>query len=235
MRTYQQVEARFRSDTTEHIMSVLRDDDVYRHLRFSKPGTHDYRYDLVTWPGYLAIVGDCDDYVFMRTRDMFTWFAWDREINPGYWAEKLQAVSRHGDARVYSEDALIAWVADWFRETVANEDRFDSQITDETLDSWPADLPTMPLREQIALEQALCGQVLCPDWDGPPFDEHTAHERLRDFSWDSLARPQPSGLPVASYVIDLTDGCDLRDFSHGYLWCCFAIREGIGRYHEARS
>lgn len=107
---------RFDIETAEHEMSVLKDDGLYRHLRCMKPGTYWYGFDIVTWPGYLAIVGDCGDYVFSRIRDMFELFESDHgQINPHYWAQKLQAPGRD-PARSYSHEAFAAHVREWARE-----------------------------------------------------------------------------------------------------------------------
>jgi hypothetical protein len=99
--------AKFVSDTDEHVMTVLHDDGLYRHLRFKAPGTTFYWFDLVTWPGYLSITGDMGAYTFARVSDMFTFFT-GADINPGYWGEKVLA----GEVRAYSEDAFREWVAE---------------------------------------------------------------------------------------------------------------------------
>jgi hypothetical protein len=107
---------RFAQNTSEHEMTVLRDDGPYRHLRFQKPGTSMYYFDLVTWPGYLAIVGDAGDYLFSRTRDMFDFFSSERgRINPHYWSEKLQGPG-YDVAREYSDEVLRARVLEWGRQ-----------------------------------------------------------------------------------------------------------------------
>lgn len=81
------------AETSEHRMTILRDDGVYRHIRFAKPGTNMWRFDLVTWPGHLVITGDIQDYHFTRLHDMFEFFRSNPDrphaINPQYWAEKL--------------------------------------------------------------------------------------------------------------------------------------------------
>ena len=41
----------FAEDVAEHELTVRRDDGLYRHLRFQKPGTWIYGFDLITWPG----------------------------------------------------------------------------------------------------------------------------------------------------------------------------------------
>jgi hypothetical protein len=115
-----EVEARqcFSGDTADHEMSILHDDGLYRHLRFQKPGTSAYYFDLVTWPGYLAIVGDAGDYTFARVRDMFEFFEGDDDrINPRYWAEKL-CVPGHDTARRYSEQLYRQRVSEWLNQIV---------------------------------------------------------------------------------------------------------------------
>ena len=44
--------------TDKHELHVLHSDGLYRHLRFQAPGTGMWHWDLVTWPGSLAIRGD---------------------------------------------------------------------------------------------------------------------------------------------------------------------------------
>lgn len=89
----QQEFKRFQRDTANHTMEVLRDDGLYRHLKFSDNGSSVYRFDLITWPGHLCISGDMGSNVFSRLVDMFEFFRTDREhgayINPGYWQEKI--------------------------------------------------------------------------------------------------------------------------------------------------
>jgi hypothetical protein len=114
---------RFEHDTAEHGMAVIRDDGVYRHLRFQAPGTWTYGYDLVTWPGYLAITGDAGEYMFSRIRDMFEFFSGNGDrINANYWSEKLCGPG-HDTARVYSERVLRAHVAQWLENVDRVEDK----------------------------------------------------------------------------------------------------------------
>lgn len=81
----------FQRDTTDHTMRVHRDDGLYRHIEFSNSGSSVYRFDLVTWPGYLTVCGDMGTWTFSRTADMFEFFGGKKDINPGYWGEKLQS------------------------------------------------------------------------------------------------------------------------------------------------
>jgi hypothetical protein len=109
---------RFVRDVEGHQMTVLRADGVNRHLRFRKPGDSSYWFDLVTWPGALCIDGDCGTYVFKRLEDMFQFFRDDGgRINPGYWAEKVQAEARHGGVEEFDQAAFV-------RHTVADYRRY---------------------------------------------------------------------------------------------------------------
>jgi hypothetical protein len=105
---------RFAADVRGHQLTVLHEDGLYRHLRFQKPGTGFYWFDLITWPGCLAINGDMEGYTFSRVEDMFTFFrassGWNsKTINPQYWAEKLRAASR---VKQYSEEKLRQLVSE---------------------------------------------------------------------------------------------------------------------------
>ena len=81
---------RFPRDVEKHEMTVLHDDGLYRHVRFQKPGTVIMHFDLITWPGSLAIKGDMDGFMFSRIADMFAFFRADGyRVNPTYWSEKV--------------------------------------------------------------------------------------------------------------------------------------------------
>lgn len=91
---------RFLDDTKNHVMKIIREDGIYRHIRFGVPGSSYYQYDLVTWPGHLCMVGDMGEWVFERTEDMFYFFKRpdspycnEQKVytNPQYWMEKLRA------------------------------------------------------------------------------------------------------------------------------------------------
>jgi hypothetical protein len=109
----------FERDTAEHKVNVIRDDGVYRHLRCNKPGTWNMGFDIITWPGYLVITGDVETYVFSRCEDMFNWFGDDpprREINPGYWSQKLKGDRLGRDiSRSYSHEAFSKQMHEWVR------------------------------------------------------------------------------------------------------------------------
>lgn len=99
----QQMAARFANDTKDHELTVLHDDGLYRHLRMRAPKNSAYWYDIVTWPGTLAIRGDMDGYMFTRLTDMFEFFRGHR-VNPHYWAEKTEG--GRNSVMTYSEDVF---------------------------------------------------------------------------------------------------------------------------------
>lgn len=105
--------ARFARDTAQHVMEVVLDQGVHRHLRFRRPDrTFTYGFDIVTWPGYLAISGDMGGSIFTRLPDMFEFFRTERgkpgelAINVSYWAEKLHA--NDGAAKRFDRDVFQA-------------------------------------------------------------------------------------------------------------------------------
>lgn len=149
---------RFKADTKDHVMVVLRDDGLYRHIRFQTPGTSAYFYDLVTWPGVLAIVGDVQDLMFSRIEDMFEFFTAGAEgINPQYWAEKLQGPDASRAVEQFSRDMYTDHVREWCAEQIGDIDEGDSPIL---------------LRDAVGQE------LLSP----LPTNRYEAIERLKEFS-----------------------------------------------------
>ncbi len=105
---------RFNRDVEEHQMEVLLDQGLYRHVRFKKPGTGMYYFDLITTPGQLTIRSDMGTYVFSRAADMFEFFTGNGYVNADYWGEKLQAIDTHCGYRDHSEEAFRKWVIGHF-------------------------------------------------------------------------------------------------------------------------
>src|ERR1022692_1751902 len=99
----------FSKDVAEHEMKTIRDDGLYRHLVFAKPGSYCMHFEVVTFPGYLCYVGDMGSFVFSRIEDMFEFFR-GKSINPDYWSEKLLATDRG--------DGHTEWSADKFRSVI---------------------------------------------------------------------------------------------------------------------
>lgn len=87
-----------------HCVDVLHKHELYRHYRCAKPGTGVYRFDIITWPGYLAVVGDIGDLLLCRTADMLAW-AENSIHDAGYMAEKT---IRPIDTEEESEELMLA-------------------------------------------------------------------------------------------------------------------------------
>lgn len=195
----------FLADTADHQMRVLRDEGLYRHLRFRRAGfefrsyevehtvkpSGFFQFDLVTWPGYLAFVGDCGDYLFSRLPDMFEFFA-PRDgdyIAYDYWAEKLVAPQGSRAVRSFSEDHYRRQVEAW----IADQD---------------APVARAARRQLLDTER--------------PGDSAEAHRLLREFEHDGVAIWDPWEW-------------EFTDYDHRYLWACCAISWGVGSYLKARA
>jgi hypothetical protein len=103
----------FVSDVADHKLSVKLRDGLYRHLVLREPGTSNLWFEVVTWPGSLAIHGDMGTWTFSRVEDMFTFFrSKELKINAQYWCEKVGAESRFGgpsekfNAEVFKQNVI---------------------------------------------------------------------------------------------------------------------------------
>jgi hypothetical protein len=211
--SHQPTEQSFLKDVAEHEMHVLMDNGIYRHIRFKKPGTGCFHFDLITYPGYLVYSGDMGCYVFSRLEDMFEFFRTDREhrhmrngetlaINLGYWSEKLRAVDscmKKGSATEMDEDRVkvvineyrVGWMRDYRHELDKDERR----------DLW----------ESVQYE------VL--DKDGPDEMLRAAHE----FS------ERHGGM---TFQFDDIWEHNFERFTYHFVWCCYALAWGIQKYDE---
>jgi hypothetical protein len=127
-----EVRGKFLADIATHQMHVLLDNGLYRHLRFRRPGTYCMGFDVVTWPGYLAICGDMGEYVFTRIEDMFAFFRSDSGcINPPYWAEKCRAADRNGKIEEFSEDRFRALVLERLLSYCDGDEELHARLLEE--------------------------------------------------------------------------------------------------------
>lgn len=199
----------FLSDVNGHVMSVIRDDGLYRHLRFRAPGSSCMYFDLLTYPGGLHYRGDMGTFVFERTADMFEFFRSDNgRINPGYWREKLTAVSSG------SQHPVKAF----------SGEKFDREIKLIVL-RWVRYNAHRTKREQRRdLWDTVMDEVIGADSD-------SGGDRKQIAANDFFHEVQP-GLQFTFQ--DIWE-YDFTEYTHGFLWCCCALAWGIAKYDEMKA
>ena len=92
MHDVRQVCNAFLTNVEDHKMTVIKNDNHYRHLRFRNPVLTVAGFDVVTWPGNTLIESDHGTYVFKRSINTLR----GQRINDGarlvgYWEEMLSA------------------------------------------------------------------------------------------------------------------------------------------------
>jgi len=219
---------RFLRDVANHQMTVLRDDGLHRHVRFKEPGNSCYYFDLITWPGYLCYTGDMGTFVFRRIDDMFEFFGHDRAyhasrgralaINLGYWGEKLVAVDANGAS---SGGKAKEFDADKFKRVI-NEYRVNWMRRGK-------EAGTLDKEQRRELWERVQDEVLDRVEDGEHYAFAAAHEfSYRADSSDNFRR-QPDW-----HFEDLWDH-DFTEYTHSFVWCCYALSWGIQKYDEAKA
>jgi hypothetical protein len=197
---------RFARDVAEHQLTVLHDDGLYRHLRFKRPDSSFYWFDLVTWPGMLAINGDMGTFTFSRLTDMFEFFrqesGWNMaRINPQYWAEKVKG----GTPTSEFSEAL-------FRDAVIED--FTAAVKNGGV---PAGLGKA-VREEIFEAYDISF-------------ESEAMRAVAEFEYEYPDGTHQHGSPKYSqWRFEGAYEWSLHTWSHHYLWCCNAIQWGIEQY-----
>lgn len=247
----EEIAERFAADTATHSMKVLRDDGLYKHLRFTgtRPNKDTgeperspfYWFDLVTWPGTLAINGDCGSYLFSRDTDMLAFFR-GHNINPQYWAEKVPASIR-GSLRCYSEDK--------FRQLIKEQLAADAEVGGPETD-WPG--VTEAAIEQIfgdnsqwytyaedgaraALDEfefgaTWMGTCICGAVQGGFTSDDDAYRWCRTHGPDGTFHSAKKVDKFDGFTFTDTWEWDLRDWDWQYLWCCHAIIFGIAQHDQ---
>jgi len=198
--------ADFLRDVATHELTIIRNEGLYRHLRFSRPGSSCMYFDLITWPGHLCYTGDMGTYVFQRTKDMLEFFRRDsREdlsINPGYWSEKVLA-------------------ADGGRSPGCVFEYDHQKYLDAVLEYQGGWLEGLSEEHQAELKEAVWDDVL--HW-ADESDEHGNYQRVHEFD-----------ATVGGTNYQFTDFFErsTRRFTDRYIWCCRALVWGIGKFDDA--
>lgn len=209
-------------------MEVLMDNGLYRHLKFTNNGSSVYRFDIHTWPGYLAVSGDMGSWMFSRITDMFEFFIIDERdfnhkhvINPGYWGEKLTAMDGHHD------NSYMTFDQDLFEENVKNE--YDQWIEGNDID------PKSNYAE--TLWEALQEEVIGASYDGEIRGMDAAMSfKFKDDDW-RLNRKVETDEPLGYGTFNMQDFWDYsnRDYTYHYIWICYAIVWGITQYNKFKE
>jgi hypothetical protein len=207
-----EMEKDFLQVVANHQMQVRRDDDVYRHLIFKRPGTYTHHISLVTFPGCLVISGDFDTYVFERTHDMFMFFRPDPNhsadgalyTNHDYWSEKLIASDcngryRGGGVTEFDSDAFTSYIRQKRLEWVRDGKRFGLLNKTARRALWEA------------VQDDILDRV-------DPDDGGYALRLAYEFHWRE-----------DFCFLDLYES-DFQRYTHGFQWACLAVAWGIRQY-----
>ena len=221
---------RFLRDVAGHQMTVVRDDGIYRHLRFKKPDTICMHFDLITWPGYLCYTGDMGTYVFTRLRDMFDFFRRTKSkdlfaLDHHYWAEKVEAggrATRGNGVTQFSKAKFDAAVRQWVEDFAKTEREEASELNELQLCECALD----DLR--AAVEREVIG---ADDNDIRCFDA------ANDFLFGADDSEAWSAYFGAEKPFEFTDFWEVNhdEYTHRFQWCCFALVWGIKQYDEVRA
>ena len=152
---------RFLEDVSSHKLTVLKEDGVYRHLKFSD-GSFNMQFDIITWPGNLCYTGDMGSYLFTRVEDMFTFFRGDDlKINTGYWAEKCQASGTNDGLSVYDQEEAVETIRDILKQESAH-----GEIVDEIEENViPCSEDEFSLRQAMSELEHDYEDIFCDFWE----------------------------------------------------------------------
>jgi len=190
-------------------MDIIKDDGVHRFVRFRRPESITYWFDLITWPGHLCISGDCGTYVFSRLQDMFEFFRNEEGkplgINPGYWGEKLKSIGTNAGYREFDEE------------------RFRERVTDHFNGYWED--TDYPEAKKECWEE-IKDTVLSAACDGEHYAYHAVHDFYFRYGGEMKKRFQ---------FDDFFDGGGTKRCTFHYIWCLYAIVWGIREYDRAKA
>ncbi|RAJ47795.1 hypothetical protein K388_07176 [Streptomyces sp. KhCrAH-43] len=189
-----EIKERFATDSADRTLTVRRDDGLYRHLVVEMPRSTAYWFEVMTWPGALAITGRTGSYIFRRDEDMLLFFrthtrsGWEEKIDTRYWAEKVQP---HGDRSVqaYAKDRVHAYIKEAAQEAEAAYPGLLAEVEEELFSRYSS----VDLESEAGAKAALAAF----EFDGFRFD--TADWKFTEYDDWFLYTCQALAWTVAQY------------------------------------
>jgi molybdopterin converting factor small subunit len=235
MSDYSESATRFAGDAAAHEMVILHDDGTYRHLVFREPSHGFYWFELITTPGQLVFSGDGNSYVFRRSPDMFEFFRsgiWrdgSRNINPGYWSEKL--ASGREAATSYSEKLFEEEVAETLSAVEDDYPGIKTAWTEHVESEFNIEYEEEARRavSEFRFGEARRAKCRACDWE---FEDESFTAAVSK----ATAHRRAEGEKHSTHITDLTftfndmDEVQFQAFDWWFLWACQAIVWGIARH-----
>lgn len=145
-----EIRERFAAESEGGTLTVQRDDGLYRHLVVEMPKSTAYWFEVMTWPGALAITGHTGSHIFRRDDDMIAFFrsceagGSSCQIDTRYWAEKVEpyGIGSTG-VQAYAEGRVKAYIKEAVQEAEADHPGLVAEVEEELLSRYSnADLET---------------------------------------------------------------------------------------------
>lgn len=211
------IHERFTKDTANHAMEVLREDGIYRHLRFKAPGTTCYHFDLITWPGYLCYTGDMGTFVFTRVRDMLEFFRSKRRsdgrfsIDHRYWAEKCEGQDKCDGLREFEPEAFKREITVQRRALFVGYGKY--MTPQMRRDFWQE----LEIVKNAANENEHASIVATQEWS------FEINKKSHYYSGNQRIH------------IDTDEFPSCKKYTLRFLWCCQALAWGIELYDRTKA
>ncbi|MCI4659613.1 hypothetical protein [Cryobacterium zhongshanensis] len=252
--------ANFIEQTKNHVLTVGMDNGLNRQMRVGAPGTGMWSWNVITWPHYLATVGDiADGFTFSRVTDMMDFF--DREghgdyysdgapsIDFRYWAEKLSG-GRSQEVREYSDKIFIQHVKDHLEEDedlgTEAQDEYEKVVTVSKrvcarhgvdYDEWLTELrKSNPAATYLEINEDDAEEI---EFFGMPIPERSPAERSAEIL-EEAHRYADNEVEAHDWLREnqVTFGQDaywdwsMKDYNVHFLFACWAIELTVRLWRE---
>jgi hypothetical protein len=243
MSDYPEIAERFAKDTAEHKMFIRQDQGLYRHIRFQKPKSGSYWFDLITVPHALIFRGDGESFVFDRLPDMFEFFRsgiWEDgslHINPHYWAEKL--TSDRDCVMRYDQDLFERQVKEHVAQEIVDRtaprgiSRAIKELFEEGDITWEGGARRALEEFQYCRYEATCACGAAEAFSDELDASSWRYDHPREA--ESGVRHRVTVTPGEVFRFEDTWEWDFKDYHWWFLWACQAIVWGIQQYDAAKA
>lgn len=209
----------FLEHVKNHKMTVLHDDDAYKHLRFRQPNTSDRYFELMFYPNNCVITGDMGAWTFSRIEDMMKFHRGEGlDIDFCYWKEKVVSCSRFGAGN-------MSEFSDF------NFDNFKNEINNYIDDYFEHSLVEQSKVDDLKRDVSDCIFDDIDDRKHCKGADLKAYELLSEYEYHYLTG---EGSKTFRFEDVHEFGC-WGEITGYFAFACYAIRWGIQQYDEAQD
>lgn len=176
----------FKKDTKDHVLQIVKDEGLHRHLVWSRPNSSIFKVELITWPHGMTVTGDMGTFTVGHpsVADILGWF----DGCTDYVYSNIRCHGAGHDIKEFDKNEAREYLQSLIKEV--EEDMFECDMSDQERLSDVKDrveIASMYLDghpEDVFYSEFL--QQFPDEWESIPFQKFTRRHQWRCLAVEAI-------------------------------------------------